>query len=658
MSRIPLRLAARRRRDATHASGRCTRGVVLFVALAVSLSFFASAAWAQHDGPVGQAPAPAPGPGALTVAIVSDEADLDLGGLPLALYALSPDGTPGLANAETDAQGQHVFSDLANDPSIVYLVGVQHQGIPFGERITFAAGETAARIEVRVSTPTAQVSGVRIDEARLRIDWMGDRLLVTEILRFTSAGPRVIRLSPDAAGKALFSRTLPTGATDFNTGPTSIGDELRLEGDRVRFYGPLYPGDQRVEYQWSWPLDREATDAAISFQVDDPVARVITIAGTAGLEIEGPELVPSRALTDDDQSRLSSWTRGGLAAEETLPLRFSLPENRRDPIAVRLPRADVRLDLDDTRLEANVDLQLLVSPGAPVSGTADAPLLQVRLPAGASLEGVAEDAQSMGLVPTSDGGFDVIGPIGPGEHALRYAYRMPSQPSGVEIGMRFPRAVETLNVLVADNQVALDSRRLHRRRPFRDRTRNYLHRQAYNVSMTETVDLRLEPLRASGLAPTTARALVGIGAVVAVLFLVAPLRKSARKQRTADPELLRLREEREGVYSDIADLEHDFETGKLDEADYESMRATLRARAIATLREEQALDPDAAVAAPDSVGADSPEGAETAPPSNPSAETGPFCPSCGERVDPRWRFCSHCGGPLEPVADPGDGASA
>ena len=28
--------------------------------------------------------------------------------------------------------------------------------------------------------------------------------------------------------------------------------------------------------------------------------------------------------------------------------------------------------------------------------------------------------------------------------------------------------------------------------------------------------------------------------------------------------------------------------------------------------------------------------------------TSTFCPSCGGRIDPKWRFCSHCGGELQP----------
>ena len=168
-----------------------------------------------------------------------------------------------------------------------------------------------------------------------------------------------------------------------------------------------------------------------------------------------------------------------------------------------------------------------------MTGTPGAPLLHVSVPRGAVLEGVSPETESFGLFPSEDGGFDVIGPIGPGEHSLGFMYRMPTRPDGVTVDMRFPREVQTLNVLVADTGLALDSDRLHRRRPFRNRTRNYLHREAYNVGMHETVDLRLEPLRGAGSSRRPSLTILGVGA--AAWFMVSPLRRSQRSAARIDP---------------------------------------------------------------------------------------------------------------------------
>ena len=83
--------------------------------------------FAQHGADVGQAPPPPPGPGSLVVQLTTDEPGTSLEGLDLALYALDPNGMPGLANGLTDAEGRHVFSGISNDPGIVYLVGARFE---------------------------------------------------------------------------------------------------------------------------------------------------------------------------------------------------------------------------------------------------------------------------------------------------------------------------------------------------------------------------------------------------------------------------------------------------------------------------------------------------------------------------------------------------
>lgn len=631
------------------------RVLAAVAALATALLWAPVGAVAQHGDDVGQAPPPPPGPGELAVQVVGAATEA-LEGLPIALYALGPDGTPGLANGVTDAKGRAVFTGISNDPGIVYLIGARFAEIPFGERVTFVEGERSARVEIRVSEPTTRIAGVSVEEVRARLDWMGDRIVVTEIVRIESAGTRVIQVPSDPTGPAILERPLPAEARDWNAGPTSIGDELALVDGRVRFYGPLYPGEQNVEYQWSLPIDRGDRSLSLPITLRDAAERVVVVAGTSGLEVQGDGLVASRELADDSGAPLASWARGRLGGGETLELALTLPESRLDPTALAIPQANVWVDLDDTRLEANVDLTLQVTPGAPISGTPEAPLMHVTLPSGATLQGVAPEIETMGLVPTADGGFDVIGPIGPGEHHFGYAYRVASRPEGVTLDLRFPRAVQTLNVLIADNGLALDSERLHRRRPFRNGTRNYLHREAYNVGMDEVVDLTIEPLQAEGLPQTASQALTVAGAAAAALYLIAPLRSARRREDEGDHALAALREEREAIYTAIADLEHDYETGKLEEADYTAMRERFRGQAIELMRAEQAHAkaegeaPPASAPAPADGPAHAPDATTSGPPIS-AAPTGSFCPSCGERVDPKWRFCSHCGGGLSPTGD-------
>lgn len=605
---------------------------------------------AQHSGDPATAPPPPAGKGTITVQIVNPDAPKDVAGLKIALYSLGSDGVPGFTNGETDATGRLEFKGISSDPGIVYLVGARYREIPFGERTTFEAGKQTATVEIQVSVPTDRMEGVRVEELRVRLDWMGDHLLVREIVRLVNPGSRVIQLptAASAAGesaRAIVTRPLPSEASDFELGSTSMGDGLVFEDGVVRYFGPLYPGDQGIEYQYRVPIPKSAERLRLPVELGQSAARIVAVAGTAGMEIRGAGLVASSEVQSDSGKPLAAWARAGLGAGKRELFEVELPATRQGLDLVSIPRADVWLDLDDTRLTATADIQLEVAPGAPVAGTPEAPLLSVTLPKGATLTGVAPEAQALGLIPRDHGGFDLIGPVGEGVTNLGYAYRLEARPEGLELDMRFSSTVSTLNVLIADTGLALDSSRLHRLRPFRSGTRNYLHREAFNVAPDETVDLRLAPLRAHGVPREAGLAFAFAAIAGAAAFLASPLTKRARGA-VASPDDGRdgLRAEREATYAAIADLDHDFETGKLEGPDYTAVRASLRDRAIELLRAEQS---GATPALPGAAAAQ-PAPASAAP----SAAAG-FCPSCGAARQADWRFCAGCGSALPGPKAPG-----
>jgi hypothetical protein len=117
-----------------------------------------------------------------------------------------------------------------------------------------------------------------------------------------------------------------------------------------------------------------------------------------------------------------------------------------------------------------------------------------------------------------------------------------------------------------------------------------------------------------------------------------------------DPARIRIEAEREAIYAEIHDLDHDHETGKLEEDDYGPMREALRARAIELLRAERN---GAAAAPPDEASTVQPSTAATAEPDAAASKphSARFCPHCGEGLKPDWRFCSHCGGRLDALEE-------
>jgi hypothetical protein len=612
-------------------------GCLRWSLFAVVLAWVAAAS-AQHPGVSGSAPPPPSGPGVLTVEVVHATDAAEAGGITIALYALSPDGSPGLASGVTNLEGIARFSGLSTNPGIVYLVGVRYQGIPFGERVTFAAGEADARIDIKILSPTDQITDVRVEELRLRLDWMGDQLVVREILRLKNAGQKVIRLPAADTDRSIVTRRLTPEASDFSAGSNAVDEGINFENGMVRFTGPLYPGEQDIEYRYSLPLPNEGQGFRVPIELALATPRLVVVAGTDGLKIDGPGFVDSSSLLTDSGQTLKTWTRDRLRAGEVVELELSLPARRQGLGFLTIPRSDIWIEVDDTQLTAKIEIEIEIPPGAPVAGTLETPLLSVSIPKGATLQGVAPEAEALGLNPRDHGGFDVLGPIGPGKTSLGYAYLMPAGREGVQLDMRFPAEVQTLNILIADTGLALDSRRLHRRRPFRSGTRNYLHREAFNIRPNEIVDLELVPIREEGFSRNTAVALTIAAAAAGAFFLFAPLRTTARREVEGLSPAAVIRTQREAVYTAIHDLDHDFETAKLEEQDYQAMRSQLRAEAIALLRAEQEADAKPVSAK----GGDS-----LASAADPQA-TSEFCPHCGGNVSANWRFCTHCGGNLNP----------
>ncbi len=80
-------------------------------------------------------------------------------------------------------------------------------------------------------------------------------------------------------------------------------------------------------------------------------------------------------------------------------------------------------------------------------------------------------------------------------------------------------------------------------------------------------------------------ALVTVALLAAVVALIShPLRAARRDSALPSAELADLQSAREAKYREIRDAELDFATGKLSDADYAAIDATLRGDAVDILR--------------------------------------------------------------------------
>jgi NADH pyrophosphatase NudC (nudix superfamily) len=137
------------------------------------------------------------------------------------------------------------------------------------------------------------------------------------------------------------------------------------------------------------------------------------------------------------------------------------------------------------------------------------------------------------------------------------------------------------------------------------------------------------------------------------LFVAAPLTEGfLRRKRSANLEFIRLQHERELALQGLRELEFDHEMGKLDESDYQGLKANLENHALAAMR---GLEQLAQASRPTLVRLASIRsgGAST---NQVGLRPFNFCPQCGSRAVAGYRFCPGCGTALVPA--PRDRAQA
>jgi hypothetical protein len=596
------------------------KGAPRWAAAAILLA--AATATAQTQPP-GTPDVPA-GPGTIRGRIVHASRPAAAAGLPVLLYALPEAGSPGVREGVADAEGRFVFANVSNDPSTVYLIGARIGAVPFGVRIRFAGRELEHAAVLKVSDPTAEAAGIRVAEARWQLESGCDSLVVGEVHTLRNAGSQVIFV-PEAERQGrepLFRTTLPEGAAGFEGHAGSFAGGLGFDGRRVDFWGPLYPGEQQLEFTWALPAETERALLARVFDSGAHRLRVLTL--RAAPAPQGKQLGPARATNQDGRA----WREqdvGRVAPGERVELEVPLPAvARSDALALR--EAQLWLELDDAALEVDTQLRLSVAGDAPLVSDSGAPLLCLALPQGAEELRFSSQTLELGLATDGPDRLAVRGPLPAGESVLALRYHLPAPDGARTLAFRFPLEVPLVSVFAADTGIRVDAERMHRRRSFRSQERGYLHFEAFQLGAGESVELSLSRLEPQRPLPRLARAgFAVLLAGVAMAFLVAPLRSRDAEPGWVSPQVSNAAAERESVLAALRDLEEDFDTGKLEAADHAQMRSELRARAARLLGEERGARLQPAAPAPT-----------------------PSCPSCAAETTPGARFCSSCGVRLAP----------
>ena len=549
------------------------------------------------------------------------------------LYSLAADGSPGVRTTAADGNGRFAFEALSGAAGITYLVGASYQSIPYGKRMAFEPGQTELTLVLEVDDPVSDKSRINVGDSSLRLEWNGASLGIEELHQLSNSGEAVVFVPPEMreATGPMFRARLPKGATQVDTSLIGIAEGYVVEDEELKFYGPVYAGGLELRFRYSVPTQREENTAgkdemSLIWQLDSGSTRATLLYPATGPQLSVAGLSRGEDVVFEERlyhSILAGKAEPGTAIQASI----ALPAMSDDRSAISIPRTDYWLDADDTFLQVNVEINLVIAPGAQLAGTREDPLLTFELPDGSEFLGYAQQAQSIGLFRTADGDLGITGPLSPGNVNISFRYRMAVANEKPEIKLHFPMAVDVLNVLIADTGVAIETDRLHRRRPFRKGPRIYLHREAFSVEPGEVISIGLGLLDSGSLGRTSNLFATSLFAGLGAWFIVAPLVR-VRRTSVVEFEQSRIRNERELVYHAIRDLEHDYETSKIEEAEYTTMRAELRDRGIALLKAARDF-PEPVV--------------ETNEPA--AARVAAFCVGCGTQLDAAWQFCAKCGAP-------------
>jgi hypothetical protein len=599
--------------------GAAARGVPWLVLL------IAAVAGAQPSGP--ESPDVPAGPATVVGRLVHETRPDAVAEVDVLLYALSADGSAGLRQGRTDTLGRFRFAGVSNAPGIVYLVGARPGEIPFGHRFSFAANELEHRVELALSDPVTDTRHVAATALDIRVERGCTHLRVSHRHPIANRRDRVVFVPEEqrAAATPILEVELPAEADGFES--LSGGEGLVRDGRRVRFWGPLYPGEQAIEFGYGLPMETAAF--AIGFPHGAPPVQVLAPQRVVSLSASGLRAAPEVAIGDQ---RYAALRGDRIAAGGSLALAVALDA----PVAVptlRTPRAELWVELDDAALEVDERLEVVVDGHGDPLVSAAAPLLCIPLPAGTDALRFSSEMLNAGLRRDPSGDLAIHGPLPRGTSQVALSYQLPATSRGAELVRRFDRALPLLTVLVADNGVIADTARLHRRQAVRAGDRTYLHLEAFAVQPNEAIELGLRRTapRASGGRWASAGFAVLAG-LAALGFLLGPLRGGAQRgeaERRSDRSARDRREpaeaslERTAIVRSLDALDDDLETGKLSAEDHTAMRAELRSRAAALLLAK----PTEAV-------------------SEPVPDT---CGACGAAVRPADAFCSLCGAKLQVV---------
>ena len=313
------------------------------------------------------------------------------------------------------------------------------------------------------------------------------------------------------------------------------------------------------------------------------------------------------------------------------PLTFHVYDRSADASALSTPSLRWIVDREAGLYEVVQTLAVSNSSFTVVSAEADeAPLLRLPL-----APGHGEVRGSFGRLPqgvaVTDGVAELRGPFFPGEHEIRLEYDLVADGTlRTEIRGLVPSALDgpwpagaprvgRLELYLKDFGIEVDAGALHPARPAREGDVIYLAFLGFELEPGSRYPVRISPLPPTSASPTWAIILLVSLLAGGSLYLVArPVATSEGRDGPPDAEPV-VEVEKRALQSALADLDFDFETGKLSVEDRDRLRGELSREAVRSLAQRRRV-----------------------PTTQSPAVAPPRC-SCGRQAQPGDRFCASCG---------------
>lgn len=243
-------------------------------------------------------------------------------GLPVTLYALTPDGANLMytRTARSDAGGRFAFDQLDGAAPLMYGLQVQYLKATYtSEPLTLAHGGLTLTVPITVYETTADVSGLRVEQMHMFFDYGGpDSVTVGQLFIMSNSGDRAY-IGADGASVKF---SLPRGAANVSFMDGELGGRYQALGDGFADTEAVAPGVGTVQILVSYDLPYDGKKLDVNLPMAYPVKSVNVLVPEGGAKLTSPQL--NAAGTRPTQSgNMVNFVGGGIAAGQSLALQLA-----------------------------------------------------------------------------------------------------------------------------------------------------------------------------------------------------------------------------------------------------------------------------------------------------------------------------------------------